>query len=184
MAEETGELTEESKEDFLTLTEQIDALTLRAEIAEAIVEKAKTRLEELDRFNARLQADFDNYRKRTAENAKKLKEDGVAEAAEKIIPLTDTLERAIVFTKDKSTQEGLKLVLKQFNDALAALGVLELDAEGMPFNPKIHNAVVSESVKDPAKKNSIIEVFQKGFFMTDEDGKMRILRHSMVKVGK
>ncbi|MCL2796777.1 MAG: nucleotide exchange factor GrpE [Firmicutes bacterium] len=184
MAEETEELIEESQEGFLTLHEQIDALTTRAEVAETIVEKAKTRLEELDRLNARLQADFDNFRKRNAENAKKFKEDGIAEAAEKIIPLSDTLERAIVFTKDKSTQEGLKLVLRQFNDVLASLGVFELDAEGMPFNPKVHNAVVSEPVKDSAKKNIIIEVFQKGFFMADEDGKMRILRHSMVKVGK
>ena len=183
MAEESEELQEQTANtadsEFLTLTKQIDALTARAEIAEAIVEKAKTRLEELDRLNARLQADFDNYRKRNADNARKFKEEGVAEAAEKIIPLTDTLERAIVFIKDKATVDGLKLVLRQFNDALTSLDVSEVPALGEPFDPVFHSAVASEPVKNPSDKNTVIEVFQKGYRMGE-----RILRHSVVKVGK
>jgi len=182
MAEETEELPEETlngeQEEFITYQEQIDGLALRAEIAEAIAEKLKSRAEELDRLNTRLQGDFDNHRKRTAEQAKKLKEDGAAEVIEKMVPLVDTLERAIAMMRDESTAEGLKMVLKQYLGVLADFGVTEIPALGEPFDPALHNAVASGAVKKQKQVNTVVEVFQKGYRIGE-----RILRHSMVKVG-
>ena len=89
------------------------------------------------------------------------------------------MERAITLIKDKSTLDGLKLVFRQFNDVLGSLDVSEIPALGEPFDPNVHYAVAGESVKKREQVNTVIEVFQKGYRMGE-----RILRHSMVKVGK
>ena len=182
MDEETDNLTNENPQEqaeFTTLQEQIDVLTIRAEIAEIACERAKAQSTELDRLNARLQADFDNHKKRTQENAVRLKEDGVAYAAERILPLADTLERAVSLTHDKQTADGLKMVLRQFYEVLTDLNVEEIPALGEPFDPGRHNAVAGEQVKDPALINTVTEVFQKGYRLGE-----RVIRYAAVKVGK
>jgi molecular chaperone GrpE len=165
-------------EEFKVIQAQIATLNQQLSIAQAIAAKEKNRSDELNNLLNRLQADFDNYRKRTAENNQKLKEDGVVDAVKKIIPLTDTLRQAIAMTPDEKIAEGLKMVSKQFTDAMGSLGVTEIAALGEQFDPNLHEAVMQVKVKDDSNVNVIVEVFQKGYRLGE-----RVIRHSVVKVG-
>lgn len=166
-------------DEFKVIQAQIANLNQQLGIVQAVALKEKNRADELNNLVTRLQADFDNYRKRTNENNQKLKEDGIVEAVKKIIPLLDILRQAIAITQDEKTVEGLKMMAKQFSDGLGSLGVTEIPSLGEQFDPNLHEAVMQVKVKDSANINIIVEVFQKGYRLGE-----RIIRHSVVKVGK
>ena len=158
---------------------QIDALMQQLSVAQAIAAKEKSRSEELSNLVNRLQADFDNYRKRNADLNKKQKEDGMVVIIEKVIPVLDVLKQAITMITDEKVAEGVKMIYRQINEMLATFGVSEIPALGEQFDPNLHNAIMQVKVKDPSKVNTVVEVFQKGYRMGD-----RIIRYSVVKVAK
>ena len=97
---------------------------------------------------------------------------------EKLLPVVDNFERAVGSATDTedTLYTGVLMILKQLRDVLAELGVEEIPAEGEPFDPNYHNAVMhveDESCDD----NVVVEVFQKGYKLGD-----KVIRHSMVKV--
>ena len=80
------------------------------------------------------------------------------------------------FEEGDGHRQGLEMIAKQFLDVLTKLGVTEIEAEGQPFDPEKHNAVMH--VDDESfGENTVVEVFQKGFMMGD-----KVLRFAMVKV--
>ena len=158
---------------------QIDALTQQLSVAQAIATKEKTRSEELSNLVNRMQADFDNYRKRNADLNKKQKEDGMVVIIEKVIPVLDVLKQAITMIPDEKVAEGVKMIYRQITEMLSSFGVSEIPALGEQFDPNLHNAIMQVKVKEPEKVNTVVEVFQKGYRMGD-----RIIRHSVVKVAK
>jgi molecular chaperone GrpE len=95
-----------------------------------------------------------------------------------ILPILDNFERALQY-KDAGAEnlaKGLEMIEKGFSDALAKMGVTEIEALGKPFDPERHNAVMH--VEDEAfGENEVVEVFMKGYIKGD-----KVLRHSMVKV--
>lgn len=167
------------QEEFKAIQQQIANLNQQVAVSGAIAAKEKGRSEELSNLVTRMQADFDNYRKRTNETSKKLKEDGNVEVIEKLIPILDVLKQAIMMIPDEKVSEGVKMIYRQINDMLSSFGVTEIAALGEQFDPNIHNAVMQVKVKDVEKVNMIVEVFQKGYRLGD-----RIIRHSVVKVAK
>lgn len=177
--ERTRELpvVEMQQEEFKALQNQIATATQQLSIAQAIALKEKSRSEELANLVNRMQADFDNYRKRMNDTNKKLKEDGICAVLEKIIPELDILKQAIQSITDEKVQEGVKMIYRQILDVLTAFGVEEIPALGAQFDPNLHNAVMQVKTTDPSKVNMVVEVFNKGYRMGD-----RILRHSVVKV--
>ena len=158
---------------------QIAALTQQLSVAQAIATKEKTRSEELSNLVNRMQADFDNYRKRNADLNKKQKEDGMVVIIEKVIPVLDVLKQAITMITDEKVAEGVKMIYRQITEMLSSFGVTEIPALGEQFDPNLHNAIMQVKVKEPEKVNTVVEVFQKGYRMGD-----RIIRHSVVKVAK
>jgi molecular chaperone GrpE len=146
-------------------------------------------LEELDRLKAerdvlfdrlaRLQAEFDNYRKRAAREQAEFKQYAVADAVKALLPVLDSLERALRTSEESSElHAGLELILRQFNDVLGKLGVQPIRAEGQPFDPNQHQAVeVVESSAVPDQH--VIEELQRGYRIKD-----RLLRPSMVRVAR
>jgi molecular chaperone GrpE len=89
----------------------------------------------------------------------------------------DNLERALAASDSKDPlYEGLKMVMKQFEDALKSAGVEYIESVGQKFDPKFHNAVMHVDDENYGE-NEIVEEFQKGYKIGD-----RIVRHSMVKV--
>ncbi len=177
--ERTRELpvVEMQQEEYKAIQNQMAQVTQQLSIAQAIAVKEKARSEELSNLVNRMQADFDNYRKRVNENNKKLKEDGVCVVLEKLIPELDVLKQAIQSITDERVAEGVKMIYRQILDILTAFGVEEIPALGMQFDPNLHNAVMNVKTTDPSKLNMVVEVFNKGYKLGD-----RILRHSVVKV--
>lgn len=182
MAEEMQEKAstiEISTEDFNTLQTQFQDLEKELELAQEVAINEKKRSDELSNQMLRLQADFDNHRKRTVETTRRLKEDGLVETIEKVIPLLDTFSQAISLTTDETIAKGLKMIYKQFEDMLTSFNIVEIEALGQEFDPNFHNAVMQVEAKSKDDKNKVVEVYQKGYILDK-----RVVRHSVVCVGK
>lgn len=133
----------------------------------------------LDRV-ARLQAEFDNYRKRAAKEQSDYREYALAEAVRSLLPILDSLERALKTSENQAGdfRTGVELIYKQFRDALAKLGATVVAAEGEPFDPRYHEAIEMVETSD-MKDNHVLEVLQRGYRM-----KERLLRPAMVRVAR
>ncbi|MDD3921403.1 MAG: nucleotide exchange factor GrpE [Eubacteriales bacterium] len=127
----------------------------------------------------RLQAEFDNYRKRNASLRADSYDEGVRDCIKAMLPTLDNFDRALSVTNgvDKGFVDGITLVQRTLLDALAVLGMKELEADGK-FDPNIHNAVIQETAEGKTT-GDILEIFQKGY-----EVKGKIVRHAMVKVAE
>lgn len=148
---------------------------------EVTIESAKdASSEEYDALSAkyiRLQADFDNFKRRNADQGARMYQEGKFEVIEGILPVLDNLDMAISAQKDEGQRQGIELVRKQFLDVMAKFGVEEYDPAGEEFSPHLHEAVMSKD--DPDNVGKIVAVLKKGY---KHSGK--VLRHPMVIVGK
>ena len=93
-----------------------------------------------------------------------------------VLPVADNLERAALCTDGESLSDGVKMIIKQFSEALGKLGVEAYGARGDAFDPVVHNAVM-QIEDEELGENTVAEVLQKGYKKGD-----RILRHAVVKV--
>ncbi len=144
--------------------------------AEALA-AAEAKAEEYLNLAQRVQADFDNYRKRTKATRAEAFEDGAREFIKQLLPVVDNLERAIAQeTGDETLMTGVKLVYKQLMEALQKRGVTVIDRPGQPFDPALENAVM-QGTADEGEPGTVCAVLQKGYKMGDT-----VLRHAMVKV--
>jgi molecular chaperone GrpE len=127
---------------------------------------------------ARLQAEFENARKRTAREQQDFREYAVADAIKALLPSLDSFERALqTSARDKSEfRGGVELIYKQLQDALQKLGLRAIPAKGEPFDPHLHEAIEMVETSD-ADDHQILEELQRGYKLKD-----RLLRPSMVKV--
>ena len=125
----------------------------------------------------RLAAEYDNYRKRTAKEKESLWTDVKADTAGAFLPVYDNLERALKQdTADEAFKKGVEMTMNQLKEVLPKLGITELPAQGQPFDPKYHNAVMH--VEDESLgQNVVAEVFQTGFQCGE-----KVIRFAMVKV--
>ena len=124
----------------------------------------------------RLQADFENYKKRNAQLSSQMYNDGINDAISAILPTIDSLDMAINAQKDEEHKKGIELVKKAFMDALKKFDVEEIEAQG-DFNPNLHEAVMSKEDLDNAGK--IVQVLRAGYKRGD-----KVLRHTMCVVGQ
>lgn len=138
------------------------------------------KLEEAENRILRLQADFDNFRRRSRIEREAVEKYRAQSLVTNILPVLDNFERALKVEADddktKSILQGMEMVYRQLFDALLKEGVEVIEAVGKPFDPHQHQAVmqVEESEFEP---NTIIDEFQKGYKLKD-----RVIRPSMVKV--
>ena len=125
----------------------------------------------------RLAAEYDNYRKRTAKEKESLWTDVKADTAGAVLPVYDNLERALKQdTADEAFKKGVEMTMNQLKEVLTKLGITEIPAQGQPFDPKYHNAVMH--VEDESLgQNVVAEVFQTGFQCGE-----KVIRFAMVKV--
>ena len=123
----------------------------------------------------RLAAEYDNFRRRSAEERLGVYDSAVTDTLTELLPLFDNLERAESFTDGNQVMEGLSMIAKSVSGVLQKLGVETYGETGETFDPNIHNAVLH--IDDEAYgEGEIVEVFQKGY----KKGK-RIIRFAMVK---
>ncbi len=168
-----------------TSAEEIESLDTPEveETQEQPVEKTELELAEENIANLtdrlmRTAAEFDNFKKRSQREKEELYAIAVCDTIEKLLPVLDNLERAVAVdpeTADTTVLDGVKMIKKQFDDALTTLGVAPIDAVGSPFDPEKHNAVMTE--ESDKEENTVLEEFMKGYLY-----KEKVIRHSMVKV--
>ena len=132
----------------------------------------------LDRL-ARLQAEFENARKRSAREQQEFREYALAEAVKGLLPVLDSFERALqVGANESELRGGVELIYKQLQDALAKLGLRPIPAKGEPFDPHLHQAIEMVDTTE-ADDHQVLEELQRGYKLKD-----RLLRPSMVKVAR
>ena len=129
----------------------------------------------------RLQADFDNYRRRNAAVYADALLEGKLEVIKGLLPVLDNLDRALAGEQEGSGSlyEGLVMIRKQLIDLIHSMGVEEIGAEGEAFDPNYHNAVMQSDCASGQKPGEIAEVLIKGYKLGD-----KIVRHTMVRVTK
>ena len=153
-----------------------DAPAAEARESDPLAE-AQAKAEEYLTLAQRVQADFDNYRKRTKATRAEAYEDGAREFIRQLLPVVDNLERAIQQeSSDENLLTGVKLVHKQLMEALEKRGVTVIDRVGEKFDPTLENAVM-QGTGDEGEPGCVCTVLQKGYRMGDF-----VLRHAMVKV--
>jgi molecular chaperone GrpE len=142
-------------------------------------EKVETLQAELTAANdkyLRMIAEYDNFRKRSAHDRELACAEATEKALKNILPIGDNLARAAQFTDPESVAKGIEMMQKGFADALASMGIEEINAKGQPFDPELHNAVMH--VEDESLgENVVADVLQKGYKCGD-----RVLRYAMVTV--
>lgn len=139
-------------------------------------EKLKKELAETSDKYLRMLAEYDNFRRRTQKEKEGIYADAYESALSAVLPVADNLERAALCTDGESLSDGVKMIIKQFSEALGKLGVEAYGARGDAFDPVVHNAVM-QTEDEELGENTVAEVLQKGYKKGD-----RILRHAVVKV--
>ena len=147
-----------------------------AEAVDALA-AAQAQAEEYLNLAQRVQADFDNYRKRTKAVRAEAYEDGAREFIKQLLPVVDNLERAVSQeSEDQSLLAGVRLVYRQMMETLEKRGVTEISRQGEKFDPNLENAVM-QGDKSEGEPGTVHTVLQKGYKLGDQ-----VIRHAMVKV--
>jgi len=145
--------------------------------AEREVDDLRRALEERDTQYLRLAADFENFRRRSAQESVDRSRYGAEGAAVALLPVLDNLRRAIQHAPEGDPMvDGVRMVARQFEEALRSLGVTEIDAEGQPFDPALHEAIGGEESPE-VERDTVAAVLQPGYRLHD-----RVLRPALVRV--
>lgn len=126
----------------------------------------------------RIQAEFENFRKRSYFELEKAREDGAISVIEAFLPCLDTFKVAKKSIADQSVLEGVEMIENGILKALEKVGVEKIDSIGQIYNPHLHNVIAVTKVED--KENDIIlDEFQAGYKYKD-----KVIRYSKVIVNK
>lgn len=187
-----NEQAEEIKQDTTapesTANDQADTVELSGE--QAIISKLETELAQAQAKLAdqqdlmlRIKADAENARRRASQDVEKAHKFALEKFAGDLLPVVDNLERALAFINREDEAftgivEGVELTMKSFLDTVAKYGVQQIDPQGQPFNPDLHQAMTIQPSADVAP-NTVTFVMQKGYELNG-----RLLRPAMVGVSK
>ncbi len=147
------------------------------------LEKAELELLELKDKHIRLQAEFDNYRKRTLKERMELLKTASESVLIGILPVIDDFDRAVQ-TLDKVEEnshlkDGVMLIYNKFQDFLKQNGVKEIEEKDQTFDTDLHEAITTFPAPSEELKGKIIDVVQKGYYLND-----KVIRHSKVVIGE
>lgn len=166
--EKTAKGKKKKEKGGITFTrEQVEQMELAAKQLESVK----------DQF-VRLTAEYENYRKRTAKEKDSLYQDARADTVREFLAVYDNLERAAATEGDDDSphKKGLVMIFHQYQELLKNLGVEEIEAQGQPFDPERHNAVMHID-DEQFGENEVAQVFQAGFLLGD-----KVIRHAIVQV--
>jgi molecular chaperone GrpE len=152
------------------------------QLAVALEQKTREAAEANEKY-LRTYADFENYRKRIQRDLAEFRKYANEQLALELLTVVDHLGLALKHAGEsgenaQGLQEGVELVYKQFRDVLEKFGVKAFAAEGEPFDPTRHDALM-QVVKEDAPENTVVQVLQDGYLYYD-----KVLRHAKVGVSK
>jgi molecular chaperone GrpE len=154
-------------------------LEAKGEDAEGLLQQERRRNEELSTKLKYLQADFENYRKRTEREMQEVEELSVRGIVARLLVILDELELAVENASKPgqvwSVSEGIKMVHRNLSNLLKTVGVRRIETVGMPFDPKLHEAV--EKVQGSSDRDLVVDEVRSGYTLRGQ-----VLRPSMVKV--
>jgi molecular chaperone GrpE len=144
------------------------------------LDKLKSERDSLVDRLARLQAEFENARKRAAREQQEFREYALADAVKELLPTLDSFERALQTSAGDKTEfrGGVELIYKQLQDALVKLGLRQIPAKGEPFDPHLHQAIEMVDTTE-TEDHHVLDELQKGYKLKD-----RLVRPSMVRVAR
>lgn len=175
--QETAEAAEAEKAEE---AEEAEDVKNAEEAAEPEVDPKDAKIEELQNRLLRLQADFENFRRRTNIEKEQLATFVTANVVGKFLKVLDNFERAEASVEKgdnvDAVVDGMKKIRRQFEDAFKDLKVEEIEAQNAKFDPNIHEAVMRGH--NPELDDEIVDmVFEKGYKLGD-----KVIRHSKVRV--
>ncbi len=141
------------------------------------IEKALAEAEESKRKWYAVTAEYENYRRRTQNQAAQRYQEGRNDVVASLFPIGDNLERALNACADENTKQGLDMILKSFKKVLEGEGVEEIDPINQPFNADIMEAIMAMPAADGEESGIVKQVYVKGYKKGD-----KVLRYAQVIV--
>ena len=169
--EETTVVDEETTLDRELLGDDKYIEAVEEKLGEALAEAVTCK-----NLTQRLQADFDNYRKRNQTLAEEMKQLGISMVVEKLLGVLDNCDLARKYISDESALQGFNMMETQILMALDTFGLKEIEAEGKPFDAKLMNALERE--KSEGKEEQVVAVISKGYTLNG-----KLIRPAGVRVG-
>jgi len=159
--------------------DSVTAVSGESPASESELQKLKAERDSLLDRLARAQAEFENARRRASKEQQEFRDYAVADAIKTLLPVVDSLERALLVKSDASElRAGVELIYKQLQAALAKLSVHPIASKGEEFDPRFHEAVEMVETTE-APDHQVVEELQRGYKFKD-----RLLRPAMVKVAR
>jgi molecular chaperone GrpE len=147
------------------------------------LERAESEILELKDKHIRLQAEFDNYRKRTLKERMELLKTASESLLVNILPVIDDFDRAVqtidTIEEDSHLKDGVMLIYNKFQDFLKQNGVKEIEAKEKIFDTDLHEAITTIPAPSEELKGKIVDVVQKGYYLND-----KVIRFSKVVIGE
>ena len=171
-AEKTEEKPKDPKKEKASKPKKKDETA----VLQAELEVLHKQLDEQKDQYQRMLAEYANYKRRTEQEKAQLGSFVKAETLKALLPALDNLERAVAAPAGDEYKKDVDMTIRQLQELLASQGLEAIDAQGAPFDPEIHHAVMREDA-DGVEPDTVTEMFQKGYKV---DG--RVVRPAMVKV--
>jgi len=182
MAEKTEKTEKKAGKNTAALEARIEGLNVELEEVKKASEESRKKLEDTKADYLRLMAEFDTFRRRTAEEKLALTESAASDTIKGLLPILDDCEIALA-TLEKSTdsdaaKEGTQMIFTKLTSYLKGKGLEKIDAKGKEFDTELHEAVTTFPAPEEALKGKVIDVVQTGYTLGG-----KVLRYAKVVVG-
>jgi molecular chaperone GrpE len=157
--------------------EEIEALKAQVSEWKAQADKLKAQAEDITRKWYAVSAEYENYRRRTQNQAAQRYNDGRSDVVSALFPIGDNLERALAACGDEKTKQGIEMVIKSYKKLLESEGVEELDPTGQPFDSAVAEAIMAVAPAEGEESGIVKQVYVKGYKRGD-----KVLRYAQVIV--
>lgn len=171
----------ETKSEAASKKENKKETNKKIEELQGRVKELETKVDESKNDYLRLMAEFETYRRRTAEDRLSLVSSASADTIKGLLPVLDDCERAMAIladSSDEAAREGTELIFNKLMAFLKTKGLSVIEAKGEKFNVDFHEAVTQFPVADETQKGMVIDVTQTGYLLNG-----KVLRYAKVVVG-
>ncbi|RMG66398.1 MAG: nucleotide exchange factor GrpE [Calditrichaeota bacterium] len=164
-------------------TSQVASGEEKVQKLEKELQTAKKKIQELEEQSLRIRAEFSNFKRRVEKERLELADYIKGEFIKKLLPVLDDfkmmLEKAQAGQNEQSVLEGARMIFEKLQQILQREGLEKIESLGEPFDPNLHEALMTQPTEDEAMHERVVQVFQEGYKIKD-----RLLRPSRVVVGK